>query len=74
MKRALIFLVLIALHLQGCNKEPGPGDSPYDWPLSSPTAQGLDHIKIDAACKEARELGSVDALLVIRNGYLVAEE
>ncbi|MDM8002860.1 MAG: serine hydrolase [Bacteroidota bacterium] len=74
MKRAVIFLVLIALHLQGCKKEPGPGDSPYYWPLSSPEAQGLDHIKIDAACRKARELGSVNALLVLRNGYLVAEE
>jgi len=74
MKRSVIFLVLIALHLQGCNKVPGPAESSYDWPMSSPEAQGLDQIKIDAACKKARQLGSVDALLVIRNGYLVAEE
>ena len=74
MKRAFILLVLGALLLQGCKKEPDHGESSYDWPLSSPAAQGLDHAKIDAACRKAREIGSVDALLVIRNGYLVAEE
>lgn len=74
MKRALILLVLGALLMQGCNKESDPVESPYDWPLSSPSAQGLDHAKIDAAYRKAREIASVDALLVIRNGYLVAEE
>jgi len=74
MKRSVVFLVLIALLLQGCHKEPDPGESPYDWPLSGPAAQGLDPGKIDAAYRKARELGSVDALLVLRNGYLVGEE
>lgn len=74
MKRTVFLLVLGALLLQGCRKEPDHGESPYHWPLSSPAAQGLDKSKIDAAYRKARELGSVDALLVIRNGYLVAEE
>ncbi len=74
MKKTVILLVLAVLFLQACNKEPVPGVSSYDWPLSSPAAQGLDQKKIDGAYKKARELGSVDALLVIRNGYLVAEE
>lgn len=74
MKKTALFFVLGTLLLQGCNKEPHPVESPYDWPLSSPAAQGLDKLKIDAACRKAREIGSVDALLVIRNGYLVAEE
>ncbi len=74
MKKTVIFLALGALLLQGCKKEPDHGESPYDWPLSSPAAQGLDQSKIDAAYRKARDLGSVDALLVIRNGFLVAEE
>ena len=74
MKKTFLLLVLASLLQQGCNKEPDPEGSPYYWPLSSPAAQGLNHIKIDAAYTKARELGTVDALLVIRNGYLVAEE
>lgn len=74
MKRTVFLLVLVALLLQACNKESVPGVSSYNWPLSRPVTQGLDQKKIDAAYKKARDLGYVDALLVIRNGYLVAEE
>jgi CubicO group peptidase (beta-lactamase class C family) len=45
----------------------------FEWPVSSPAAEGFDQKKIDSAYIKAKELGFVDALLIIRNGKLVAE-
>jgi CubicO group peptidase (beta-lactamase class C family) len=72
-KRSLL-LVLAALLLQGCTREPETTGNGFQWPVSTPAAQGLDSQKIRAACARAGMLGTVDALLVIRHGYLVAEE
>ena len=67
-------LVLAILLLQGCSKEPESTGDGFYWPLSTPAAQGLDKQKIKAAYAMAGMIGTVDALLVIRNGHLVAEE
>jgi CubicO group peptidase (beta-lactamase class C family) len=45
----------------------------FEWPVSTPSAEGLDQKKIDSAYLQARQLGFVDALLIIRNGKMVAE-
>ena len=74
MNRIAISLVLATLILQGCNKNNDTDERVFYWPVSSPSAQGLDPDRIDLAYVRAKELGFVDALLVIRNGYLVAEE
>jgi CubicO group peptidase (beta-lactamase class C family) len=71
--KTVISLVLTTLLLQGCHQNPDTGGSHFKWPLSTSSAQGLDQKKIDAAYMKARELGFVDGLLVIRNGYLVGE-
>lgn len=73
MNKTAVSLVLATLFLQGCDRETGSVVNDLHWPTSTPYAQGLDQRKIDAACRKARELGTVDGLLVIRNGYLVSE-
>lgn len=74
MIRKLIILFLAALLLQDCKKTTDSAWPDFNWPGSTPSAQGLDEKKIDSAFLKATELGFVDALLVIRNGYIVAEE
>jgi CubicO group peptidase (beta-lactamase class C family) len=74
MNRIVISLVLATLLMQGCKKNNDPGWPVFYWPLSTPKEQDLDQRKIDLAFMKARELGFVDALLVIRHGHLVAEE
>jgi CubicO group peptidase (beta-lactamase class C family) len=47
--------------------------SPFNWPVSTPEAQGLDSGIFENALEAARKLEFVDSLLVVRNGYLIAE-
>lgn len=70
-KRLLILLTLFTWISISCNKSEEPFD--FEWPVSTPAAEGLDQQKIDSAYIIVEELGFVDALLVIRNGKLVAE-
>jgi CubicO group peptidase (beta-lactamase class C family) len=74
MNKIVLILALAALPLHGCNKDPDPSSTDFRWPVSSPEAQGLDRRKIGTAYMKAEELGFVDGLLIIRNGYLVGEE
>lgn len=46
----------------------------YDWPLSTPEAQGLNSSIFQKAVQHAKDLEIVDNLLVVRNGYLILEE
>jgi CubicO group peptidase (beta-lactamase class C family) len=72
MKRLLFSLfILYILVFTSCSKSNDSFD--FKWAVSSPAAEGLDQKKIDSAYIKAKELGFVDALLVIRNGKLVAE-
>ncbi len=50
--------------------------STEEWPSSSPAAQGLDAARLTEVVNRIRrqEYGSVNSLLVVRNGRLVVEE
>jgi CubicO group peptidase (beta-lactamase class C family) len=47
-----------------------------EWPSSTPAAQGLDTVRLTDVVNRIRrqEYGSVNSLLVVRNGRLVVEE
>ena len=73
MKKFLLLLLIInALITISCVNTNDPYD--FEWPVSTPSAEGLNQQKIDSAFIQAEELGFIDALLVIRNGKLVAED
>jgi len=73
--------VLILVMLTGCfpslddletiNYSPLPGD---DWEVSTPEAQGLDPMLVAKLYYDAAELETLYGLLVIKNGYLIAED
>ena len=46
---------------------------PYEWPTSSPEAQGMDSMLVENAIREVGLQSYVRSILVIRNGYLVGE-
>ena len=50
--------------------EPLPGD---DWPVSTPAEQGLEPRLVDELYSDAADLDTLYSLLVIKNGYLIAE-
>ena len=45
-----------------------------DWPVSIPEEQGLDSKLLDKLYKDAAKLETLYGLLVIKNGYLIAEQ
>ena len=45
-----------------------------DWPVSTPDEQGLDALLVAEMYLNAAELETLYSLLVIKNGYLVAED
>lgn len=67
-----ILLVFFASVSSSCRKS--DVDFDFEWTVSSPAAEGLDPGMIDSAFIKVRELGFVDALLIFRNGKLVAED
>jgi len=73
MEKSLFLLLIVnASIIISCNKTDDRFD--FEWPVSTASAEGMDQQKLDSAYLKADELGFVDALLVIRNGNLIAEE
>jgi CubicO group peptidase (beta-lactamase class C family) len=69
----VIFIVTLSqLILNSCDKSVDKCDS--QWPCSVAAAEGMDQKKLEMAYTQARRLGFVDGLLVIRNGHLIAEK
>ena len=67
-------LVLAVLFLSYCNDTSvGPDASSHTWPISIPEAQGISSHMLQQAFAQGENRGFVDGILVIRNGYLVAE-
>ena len=77
-------VILILLMLVGCSSSgpsvedleavkytPLPGD---DWEASTPAEQGLDPMLVTKLYYNAAELETIYSLLVIKNGYLIAED
>jgi CubicO group peptidase (beta-lactamase class C family) len=76
---AIVFLVLSALASCGPSIEdllavdyaPLSGD---DWEVSTPAEQGLDPMLVAEVYYHAAELETIYSLLVIKNGYIIAED
>lgn len=75
MKRIPILIAIFSMLLfNACKDSPtGPNIDEYKWPVAAPKSQGMRSTALDSAAALAAQLGFVDGLLVIRNGFLVAE-
>ena len=51
-----------------------PQEMDDGWPVSSPERQGVDPEKIEVAYREAGRLDNIFSLLVVKNGFLIAEK
>jgi CubicO group peptidase (beta-lactamase class C family) len=75
---AIVLLLLLVIPGSGPSMEdllavdytPLPGDN---WEASTPAAQGLDPMLVAQVYYNAAELETLYSLLVIKNGYLIAE-
>jgi CubicO group peptidase (beta-lactamase class C family) len=76
---AVVLLIMSALAGSGPAVEdllaidytPLPGD---DWQVSTPEAQGLDPLLVAEMYYQAAQLKTIYSLLVIKDGYLIAED
>ncbi len=57
--------------LEAVDYTPLPGD---DWQVSTPDEQGLDPMLVAELYQNAAELETLYGLLVVKNGYLIAED
>jgi len=75
MKRLYCFFFLILLLTNQCKKDlSGINETKFDWEKSTPELQGFDAQVLDSAFIQANNEGFIDGLLVVRNGYLIAEQ
>jgi CubicO group peptidase (beta-lactamase class C family) len=76
-----IFAILLLSLMAGCGPSkadleavdftPLPGD---DWEVSTPAEQGIDPMLVAALYHNAAELETLYGLLVVKDGYLIAED
>jgi CubicO group peptidase (beta-lactamase class C family) len=74
----LFSIFLFLLLISSCKKDttsinPGINSEQFIWNVSSPEAQGMNTQLLDSALEEAENSGFIDGLLVIPNGFIVAE-
>ncbi|MCI0494319.1 beta-lactamase family protein [candidate division KSB1 bacterium] len=66
--------VILIIFFAFCEKEPtGPKIGFFKWDVAIPESQGMRSQMLDSAAVQAAQKSFVDGLLVIRNGYIVAE-
>jgi CubicO group peptidase (beta-lactamase class C family) len=75
MKKYLVIISILFFSFTiGCNSDPSQSVFvPYTWNVSTPEAEGFNTQVLDSAFEKADQLDFIDALLVIRNGNIVAE-
>ncbi len=78
MKPTLIIAGLLLLVLAGCKKDSvcAPDLTPVGdgWIYATPDSQGLNPLTLNQGMVQADQAGFIDGLLVIRNGFIVAEQ
>jgi CubicO group peptidase (beta-lactamase class C family) len=76
MKNNYLINIIIALaFIFSCEKNPVEVSlKQHIWDSSTPEAQEMNHQILDSAFVQAKSKGFVDGLLVIRNGFIVAEQ
>jgi len=74
-KLNLLLIFILSFIFVQCEKDlTGVIPFTYNWPTSSPEQQGFNTQILNSVVIQAQNEGFVDGLLVLRNGYLVAEE
>lgn len=71
-KRLILLSFLLIFFTVSCERDPYTEEK-FSWKSSSPARQNMQAGYLDSALNEAQLEGYIDALLVIRNGSIVAE-
>ncbi len=74
MRRLLSICLVMMIVGVGLSGAAFAQDTPWRWPTSTPEEQGIDSVKLAGMYKAIFELDyNIHSLLIVRNGYLVAE-
>ncbi len=74
MKKYIIFSIVILFFFNSCDFCPNQSRGEiFEWKTSTPAKQGFDTELLNTALDEAENRPSIYSVLVIRNGYIVAE-
>lgn len=72
--KILLWCLCVTAFTTVCQRDFSPtAPTSYVWPSASPESQGCDHQQLQSAFEEADERGFINAIVITRNGYLVAE-
>ena len=84
MKKIVItttILVIFLFSVQSCKKISEPDNDGYEpvvrndgWLISTASEQGTDPGTLDNVYREAKRISNLYSLLVVKNGYLIAEK
>jgi CubicO group peptidase (beta-lactamase class C family) len=75
MKKLYYFILLLFILVTQCKKDLAVIQSDkFIWEVSTPEEQGLNSQILDSAFIQSYNFKFIDALLIIRNGYIVAEQ
>ncbi|MBN2415571.1 serine hydrolase [bacterium] len=77
-KTAMQSAALLSLMVTGCRNNPVttgvfPTTTPFEWTVSTPAEQGMDETLLESGFDAAEVLGHVEAIVIIKNGFLVKE-
>ena len=74
MKKSIIFSIVVLFFINSCDLCPNQSRGEiFEWKSSTPTEQGFDVDILNIALDEAENRPSIYSVLVIRNGFIVAE-
>ncbi|MCJ7801758.1 MAG: beta-lactamase family protein, partial [Candidatus Marinimicrobia bacterium] len=74
MRRLITISTIIILIFTACDFCPNQSRGEiFEWKTSTPSKQGFDAEQLNIALNEAENRSSIYSVLVIRNGYIVAE-
>jgi CubicO group peptidase (beta-lactamase class C family) len=76
-KSVVLHCICLNLLLLSCETDPASIETDnypaYQWKTASPESQNMDALQLNAAADSALHSGFVHSLLVVRNGFIVAE-
>lgn len=70
----IIYLLVFSFLFIACENSTDSSIEFYNWEESTAAEQGMQQDKLDEAFSRAEIVGSIDGLVIIKNGYLVGEQ
>ncbi|MBU1099593.1 MAG: beta-lactamase family protein [Bacteroidetes bacterium] len=71
--KRLLYILSLAFLFAACDNSADSNFDIYQWEESTAVDQGIQADKLEAAFSRAEMIGSIDGLVIVKNGYLIRE-